>query len=203
MVVRRRAGISVAFAAYLVIGVLGASVKLADRLGWSLWGLFAAMHAAASVASVIEIGARTYHREAASGRAALGLRLLLGLVAGLVAVVAWGWQYEPTTPRESYFALYELDRRLNALAAWLCAVVLAFSARHWTLDPWHRDVLAGLLFYRLGFIVLSTLPVTPWWPTWLYAVTLVWWIRAAWRRDEPLDWPSDLVALVFPWRARR
>ena len=151
----------------------------------------------------IEVAARTYHRRLPGGRSALGWRLLLGLVVGLIGLVAWGWEYAPLTPREWYFALAELGRRLNAVAAGACLLVLAFSSRHWTLDAWHRDILAGLFFYRLGFIVLSASPLTPWW-TWLYALTLAWWAWAAWRPDEVLaDWPAWLVTLVFPWRTAR
>lgn len=203
MVVRRRVGTCVSFTAYLALALLGAGCKMAGLVDWTIWGTIAALQAGASLATALEVAARTYHHELPGARAALGHRLLLGLALGLVAVVAWARVPPPMTPGEAYDSLYELDRRLNALAGWLCAVVLAFSAYNWTLDAWHRDVLAGLLFYRLGFIVLSTLPLSPRWPTWLFAMTLSWWLLAAWRRDERLpDWPSWLIALVFPWRAR-
>ena len=209
--VRRRTRAAGAFVGYLAVTLLsklahaGGAITPAD---WHPYLLEQVAQALLMLAVGIEIGARVFHRNVApAGRAYTARAVLVVVLLGLTAAIAWGRRLEAArTDADVYYALVDAERRVSATTVWVfLAVFGAADMRfHWPIDPYHRDIAIGCCAYSASYYLFSPNPAVPVqfpmsWPVWLYTAILALWLRAAWRRDDFSHVAPRYRPYVFPW----
>lgn len=190
MLLRGRLGLCWAFGAYVLAILVGNTlVTLSPERFYTpaFWVLKQGVYDALKMAVAIELACRAFAAFPGAWRTARAV--LLVLLAASTLALAW------LTPRSSYNTLWEWQPGVVTAAVWLLAATALLVVFYQVpIGEWQRAIMLGLAPYLLVFVTLMNVLREHGWglraevglvDSLAYLGLVLFWARAAWRRDEP------------------
>lgn len=202
---RRRVRVCVLFFLYMS-AVLASDLMLALRPALFTWGVWLAvelLHGGLRLGLATELGFKLFSA-LPGARATLAAGLLLLALLTLAAVVG-----APLAAAHDVVARTALARVLHGTAWIFGAIQGAKLYYRIPAHPLHNAILRGLVPFLLTFTVaLSLLDTWGWdvrsWASYgytlAYQVLLLYWNRVAWRGNENVQVPPQVMHTLQPWR---
>lgn len=216
LIVRKRVGRARLFAVFLaLVSAYGAVVGVRpDLVVWRVWLFKELALSFVALLCALEVGVRLFARRSGArplaGEAVLVVMALTALLLALDLSPPAAGSFAETSPMD--LAAFDLARsllpRLAYGTAWLFTMLWAVARRfRLPLDTPHEAVLLGsAVFWGLQALSLGLLHGPRYARlasdviTVAFVVVLLFWTRAAWRREPSPDASEGVIRQVWPWR---
>jgi hypothetical protein len=215
LLTRRRARLCLSFSLYLATVAVTGILILVRPDRFFVWSFYLNKEFALHVLKllvVLELTARIFQAFPAARRTAIRMLLVIvGVTAVAVAMAPVGDAFrDPDHDARAAGLMASLQPRIANGTAWLFGSVFALILYYRIpLHPFHRAIAFGFMPYLLMATVLFDLlrrydfgiaRYLSYVDGLSYLLLLVYWARAAWRRDPPPPVPREVVDRLQPWR---